>query len=69
MSETLWPELDLAERYESAQSFFDAGDYQTARRLLVDVVHANRPIKRPGCCSPVPTTTRPRYAEPRSNFA
>jgi len=40
MSETLWPELDLAERYESAQSFFDAGDYQTARRLLVDVVRA-----------------------------
>lgn len=40
MSEMLWPELDLAERYERAQTFFDAGDYQTAHRLLVDVVEA-----------------------------
>jgi len=40
MSETLWPEMDLAERYERAQTFFDAGDYQTARRLLVDIVQA-----------------------------
>jgi predicted Zn-dependent protease len=38
--ERLWPELDLAERYERAQLFFDAGDYATARRLLVEVVDA-----------------------------
>jgi predicted Zn-dependent protease len=38
--EQLWPELDLAERYERAQVFFDAGDYGTARRLLIDVVEA-----------------------------
>jgi predicted Zn-dependent protease len=36
--EKFWPELDLADRYERAQSFFEAGDYRTARRLLVDVV-------------------------------
>ncbi len=39
-NETLWPELDLAERYERACAFFDAKDYRTARRLLVDVVEA-----------------------------
>jgi predicted Zn-dependent protease len=38
--ENLWPELDLAERYERAQVFFDAGNYTTACRLLVDVVEA-----------------------------
>lgn len=38
--EMLWPELDLTERYERAQAFFDAADYGTARRLLVDVVEA-----------------------------
>lgn len=38
--EMLWPELDLAERYERAQTFFEAKDYRTARRLLVDVVDA-----------------------------
>ena len=37
---TLWPELDLKERYERAQLFFDAGDYRTAVELLVEVVAA-----------------------------
>jgi predicted Zn-dependent protease len=36
----LWPELDLYERYERAQVFFDARNYATACRLLVDVVEA-----------------------------
>ncbi|WP_290869932.1 tetratricopeptide repeat protein [Hamadaea sp.] len=37
---TLWPELDLAERYRKAQVFFDAQDYRTAENLLVEVVAA-----------------------------
>jgi predicted Zn-dependent protease len=37
---TLWPELDLKERYERAQLFFDAKDYRTAEELLVEVVEA-----------------------------
>ncbi|NUR51520.1 MAG: tetratricopeptide repeat protein [Hamadaea sp.] len=37
---TLWPELDLAERYRKAQVFFDAQDYRTAEDLLVEVVTA-----------------------------
>jgi predicted Zn-dependent protease len=37
---TLWPELDLQERYERAQLFFDAKDYRTAEELLVEVVAA-----------------------------
>jgi predicted Zn-dependent protease len=36
----LWPELDLKERYERAQLFFDAKDYRTAEELLVEVIEA-----------------------------
>ncbi|HWB37367.1 MAG TPA: tetratricopeptide repeat protein [Rugosimonospora sp.] len=36
----LWPELDLAERYERAQHLFASEDYVTAGMLLADVVDA-----------------------------
>lgn len=43
----LWPEMDLAERYQRAQLFFDAQDYRTAEALLLDVVTAEPTLQAP----------------------
>ena len=52
----LWPELDLVERYQRAQLFFDARDYRTAIELIVEVVAAE------------PTQQAPRLLLARAYF-
>jgi predicted Zn-dependent protease len=43
----LWPELDLAERYQRAQAFFDAQDYRGAEALLLPVIEAEPSLQAP----------------------
>jgi predicted Zn-dependent protease len=43
----LWPELDLVERYQRAQQFFDAQDYRGAEQLLLPVLEADPALQAP----------------------